>query len=111
VPKRQRKIRPTPASAGFVLENKGNLPTIRVYKRVEPDFGGFVIRCWTNKNSFMPITYRIDATRQRVFTHVTGAISAVDIVGHFEVARREGFLPYAEMIDASSIVDPTLSLV
>ncbi len=59
----------------------------------------------------MPINYRIDATRQRVFTHVTGAISAVDIVGHFEVARREGFLPYAEMIDASSIVDPTLSLV
>jgi hypothetical protein len=83
----------------------------RCTKRAGSAFDGFDIRSGTTTNSFRPITYRIEATRQRVFTHVTGAISAVDIVGHFEVARREGFLPYAEMLDASSIVDPTLSLV
>jgi hypothetical protein len=59
----------------------------------------------------MPILYRIDATKQRVFTRVTGVVTALEIVGHFEVARREGFLAYPEMIDASSILEPTLSVV
>jgi hypothetical protein len=58
----------------------------------------------------MPISYKINPTTQRVFTYVTGPISTVDIVGHFEVARREGFLPYSELIDASSIDRPTLSV-
>jgi hypothetical protein len=58
----------------------------------------------------MPILYKIDAARQRVFTDVTGIITAIDIIGHFEVARREGFLPYAEFIDTSSITSPTLSV-
>jgi hypothetical protein len=58
----------------------------------------------------MPISYKVDATKRRVFTRVSGSITALDIVGHFEVARREGFLPYAELIDASSIMEPTLTL-
>lgn len=58
----------------------------------------------------MPILYKIDTVRQRVFTDVTGTITAIDIIGHFEVARREGFLPYSEFIDTSSIVRPTLSV-
>jgi hypothetical protein len=58
----------------------------------------------------MPILYKIDVVRQRVFTTVTGIITAIDIIGHFEVARREGFLPYAEFIDTSSITNPTLSV-
>jgi hypothetical protein len=45
-----------------------------------------------------------------VFTRVSGSITALDIVGHFDVARREGFLPYPELIDASSIMEPTLTL-
>jgi hypothetical protein len=58
----------------------------------------------------MPILYKIDSAQQRVFTTVTGIITAIDIIGHFEVARREGFLPYAEFIDTSSITSPTLSV-
>lgn len=58
----------------------------------------------------MSISYKIDATKQRVFTHVAGPINVVDIVGHFELARREGFLPLCELIDASSIVQPSLSI-
>jgi hypothetical protein len=57
----------------------------------------------------MPILYKVDAARQRVFTNVTGLITAIDIIGHFEVARREGFLPYCEFIDTSSITSQTLS--
>jgi hypothetical protein len=57
----------------------------------------------------MPIHYQIDAARQRVFTRVTGIITVIDIIGHFEVARREGFLPYSEFIDTSHIIHPTLS--
>ena len=51
----------------------------------------------------MPILYKIDSARQRVFTTVTGIITAIDIIGHFEVARTRRFLPYAEFIDTSSI--------
>ena len=58
----------------------------------------------------MPILYKIDSARQRVSTTVTGIITAIDIIGHFEVARREGFLPYSEFIDTSSITRPTLSV-
>lgn len=57
----------------------------------------------------MPISYRIDVAKQRVFTSVSGGVTALDIVGHFEVARREGFLPFTELIDASSITEPTVS--
>jgi hypothetical protein len=60
--------------------------------------------------SSMPILYKIDAARRRVFTNVTGIITGMDIIGHFEVARREGFLPYSEFIDTSSIANPTLSV-
>jgi len=58
----------------------------------------------------MPISYRINPTRQRVFTQVTGLVTALEVIGHFEVARREGFLSYSELIDASSIIHPTLSV-
>jgi hypothetical protein len=58
----------------------------------------------------MPISYKINPARQRVFTSVTGEVSALEVIGHFETARREGFLAYSELIDASSIVDPTLSI-
>ena len=58
----------------------------------------------------MSISYKIDATKQRVFTCVTGPVSALDIVGHFELARREGFLPFCELIDASNIAQPSLSI-
>ncbi len=58
----------------------------------------------------MPIHYKVDAARRRVSTNVTGNITAIDIIGHFEVARREGFLPYSEFIDTSSITSPTLSV-
>lgn len=58
----------------------------------------------------MPISYKINSTRQRVFTQVTGTVTALEVIGHFEVARREGFLPYSELIDASSIAHPTLSV-
>jgi hypothetical protein len=58
----------------------------------------------------MPIHYKVDAARQRVSTNVTGNITAIDIIGHFEVARREGFLPYSEFIDTSSITSPTLAV-
>ena len=58
----------------------------------------------------MPISYKINTTTQRVFTQATGFVTALEIIDHFEVARREGFLPYSELIDASSIVKPTLSV-
>jgi hypothetical protein len=58
----------------------------------------------------MPIIYKIDSARSRVFTSVTGTITAMDIIGHFEVARRAGFLPYSEFIDTTSIASPTLSI-
>ena len=58
----------------------------------------------------MPISYKINLARHRVFTSVTGEVTALEIVGHFETARREGFLAYSELIDASSIIDPTLSV-
>ena len=58
----------------------------------------------------MPISYKINPARQRVFTYVTGDVTALEVVGHFETARREGFLSYSELIDASSIIDPTLSV-
>jgi hypothetical protein len=57
----------------------------------------------------MAIQYKIDVERQRVLTQVTSLVTAQDIIGHFEAARREGFLPYAEFIDVSSITSPTLS--
>jgi hypothetical protein len=57
----------------------------------------------------MAIQYKIDVERQLVFTQVTGLVTAQDIIGHFEAARREGFLPYAEFVDASTITSPTLS--
>ena len=59
----------------------------------------------------MPILYKIDAVRKRVFTTVTGYITGIDIIGHFEVARRERFLSFSEFIDVSSIIKPTLSIV
>ena len=58
----------------------------------------------------MPISYKINPAMQRVFTRVTGFVTALEVIGHFEVARREGFLPYSELIDASSIINPTLSV-
>ena len=58
----------------------------------------------------MPISYKINPGRRRVFTSVTGQVTALEIIGHFETARREGFLAFSELIDASSIVDPTLSV-
>jgi hypothetical protein len=58
----------------------------------------------------MPISYKINPARHRVFTHVTGEVTALEVIGHFETARREGFLPYSELIDASTIIDPTLSV-
>jgi len=58
----------------------------------------------------MPISYKISPDRPRVFTFVTGDVSALEIIDHFEKVRREGFLAYSELIDASSIVGPTLSV-
>ena len=58
----------------------------------------------------MPIWYKIDASRQRVVTHVAVAVSMLDIVGHFKLARREGFPSYCELIDASSIMRPSMSV-
>lgn len=58
----------------------------------------------------MPISFKIDASRRRVSTYVTGFVTVLEVIGHFEVARREGFLPYSELIDASSIINPTLSV-
>jgi len=52
----------------------------------------------------MPISYKISPDRPRVFTFVTGDVSALEIIDHFEKVRREGFLAYSELIDASSIV-------
>jgi hypothetical protein len=58
----------------------------------------------------MPISYKINTTTQRVFTQATGFVTASEIIDRFEVVRREGFLFYSELIDASSIVKPTLSV-
>jgi hypothetical protein len=62
-------------------------------------------------DSAMPILYKIDATRQRLLTHVAETITVLDIIGHFEEVHREGLLPFAELIDASSILEPTLPVV
>jgi len=58
----------------------------------------------------MSISYKINPSKQRIFTYVSGSIKALEIIGHFETIRREGYLGYPEFIDASSIVDPTLSV-
>lgn len=43
-------------------------------------------------------------------TRVASPVSGLEIVGHFEMARREGFVPFCELIDASSIAQPSLSI-
>lgn len=58
----------------------------------------------------MSISYKISPNRQRIITYVSGPITALEIIGHFETIRREGYLGYSELIDASSIVDPSLSV-
>ena len=58
----------------------------------------------------MPISYKINPASQRVFTTVTGDVTAREVIDHFETVRREGYLAYSELIDASSIIDPTLSV-
>jgi hypothetical protein len=58
----------------------------------------------------MPILYKIEPALQRVFTNVSGTVSVLEIIGHFEIARREGFLTYSEFIDTSNIQYPSLSI-
>jgi hypothetical protein len=58
----------------------------------------------------MSISYRINPSRRRIFTYVTGSVTALEVIGHFETIRREGYQGYTELIDASNIVDPTLSV-
>lgn len=58
----------------------------------------------------MSISYKINSSRQRIITYVSGPVTALEIIGHFETIRREGCLGFSELIDASSIIDPSLSV-
>ena len=58
----------------------------------------------------MPISHTLDQTRGQMRTTVTGPVTADEILTHFETARREQALTYAELIDARGATEPIISV-